>query len=210
VANPGQVEESSIHVCRGNSMNNRVRRTCVNYLSMIALSGLCLLTLNGPVPVQAAAKDAIRVGVIDPQAVIEKSKAGSRELATLKEHAQARENILKTDQKELERMQEELKAAEGKATEADFKRKQDRFAQKYQEWQKRGQEYQMELGQKQKDLVTEYMKKIEEATKAVAARHGFDLVIDKGSESTLKIVLYHRDGLDLTNEVVKEFDRRFK
>lgn len=191
-------------------MNNRVRRIRVNQWSISSSCLLALLIALAPLSAQAASKDSFRVGVLDPQAVIEKSKAGGRALTTLKEHAQARENILKSDQKDLERMQEDLKASEGKISEAEQKQKQERFAQKFQEWQKRGQEYQMELGQKQKDLVMEYMKKIEEATKAVATRHGFDIVVDKGSENTLKIVLFNRDGLDLTSEVVKEFDRRFK
>ena len=54
------------------------------------------------------------------------------------------------------------------------------------------------------------MKKIEAVTSVVAKRHGFSLVVDKGSDTTLKIVLYNRKGLDITNEVVKEFDRRYK
>lgn len=174
------------------------------------IAGMCILGLAGQQPVLAAGKDSFRVGVLDPQTVIEKSKAGSRALAALKEHAQAREAVMKNDQKELERMQEELKDGDSKLSEDEQKRKQERFAQKFQAWQKQGQEFQNELAQKQKDLVQEYMQKIEEATSAVASRHGFDVVIDKGSENTLKIVLFNRDGLDLTNEVVKEFDRRFK
>ena len=155
------------------------------------------------------AADSFKVGLIDPQAVIEKSKSGSRALATLKEHAQARENVLKSDQKELERLQEELKNASG-LSDAEKKRKQEQFGRKYQEFQKRGQEYQAELGEKQKSLVQEYMKKIQVATSVVAKRHKFSLIIDKGSENTLQIVLYSRKGLDITSEVVKEFDRRFK
>lgn len=174
------------------------------------IAGMCVLGLAGQQTAFAAGKDSFRVGVLDPQTVIEKSKAGSRALAALKEHAQAREAVMKNDQKELERMQEELKDGDSKLSEDEQKRKQERFAQKFQAWQKQGQEFQNELAQKQKDLVQEYMQKIEEATSAVASRHGFDVVIDKGSENTLKIVLFNRDGLDLTNEVVKEFDRRFK
>jgi len=182
-------------------------------LGILFITGICILNVASQQHALAAGKDGFRVGVIDPQAVIEKSKAGSRALAALKEHAQARETVMKNDQKELEGLQEELKAGESKdpkLSEDEQKRKQERFAQKFQAWQKQGQDFQNELGQKQKDLVQEYMKKIEEATSTVAARHGFDVVIDKGSENTLKIVLFSRDGLDLTNEVVKEFDRRFK
>ena len=179
-------------------------------VAAVFIAGICILGFSWQQQALAAGKDSFRVGVLDPQLVIEKSKAGSRALAALKEHAQARETVMKNDQKELESLQEELKAGESKLSEDEQKRKQERFTQKFQAWQKQGQEFQNELAQKQKDLVQEYMKKIEEATGAVASRHGFDVVIDKGSENTLKIVLFNRDGLDLTNEVIKEFDRRFK
>jgi len=179
------------------------------HLCTIIIVGICALGLTGEWAL-AATKDSFRVGVIDPQTVIEKSKSGSRALAGLKEHAQARETVMKNDQKELEKLQEELNSASATLGDDEKKQRQERFAKKFQEWQKRGQEFQAELGQKQKDLVQEYMAKIEEATSVVAKRHGFDVVIDKGSETTLKIVLYHRDGLDLTNEVIKEFDKRFK
>lgn len=178
-------------------------------LCIILIAGLCALAFTGESAL-AAKKSSFRVGVIDPQAVIEKSKAGSRALAGLKEHAQARENVMKNDQKELEKLQEELSSASSSLGDEEKKRRQDRFSQKFKDWQKRGQEFQSELAQKQRELVEEYMQKIESATKIVAKRHGFDIVIDKGSKSTLKIVLYHRDGLDLTNEVIKEFNKRFK
>lgn len=175
----------------------------------VGIACLLLWAAMGHPPTTRAA-DSFKVGVVDPQTVIEKSKSGSRALAILKEHAQARENVLKSDQKELERLQEELKQAEGTLPEQELKRKQEVFARKFQDWQKRGQEYQAELSQKQKELVQEYMKKIQAATSVVAKRHGFSLVVDKGSENTLKIVLYSRKGLDITGEVVKEFDRRYK
>jgi outer membrane protein len=51
------------------------------------------------------------------------------------------------------------------------------------------------------------MKKIASATKTVAEKGGFALVVDKGSEQTVKIVIYHKDTVDLTDQVIKEFDR---
>ena len=179
------------------------------FLLRVGLAFGLLWSLTGTQSTVFAA-DSFKVGMVDPQAVIEKSKSGSRALATLKEHAQARENVLKSDQKELERLQEELKSTSSGLSDAEKKRKQEQFGRKYQEFQKRGQEYQAELGQKQKSLVQEYMKKIQVATSAVAKRHKFSLIIDKGSENTLQIVLYSRKGLDITSEVVKEFDRRYK
>jgi len=63
-------------------------------LCIILITGLCALAFTGELAL-AAKKSSFRVGVIDPQMVIEKSKAGSRALAGLKEHAQARENVMK-------------------------------------------------------------------------------------------------------------------
>jgi outer membrane protein len=76
-----------------------------------------------------------------------------------------------------------------------------------QEFQKRAQEFNMELQKKQKELVDEYMKKISAATQTVAEKGGVALVVDKGSEQTVKIVIYNKDTIDLTEQVIKEFDR---
>jgi len=189
-------------------MSSNVQR--FKKLCTILIIGLCALGMTGEAALSASKKKSFRVGVIDPQMVIEKSKAGGRALASLKEHAKARETVMKNDQKELEKLQQDLESTQGKLSAEEQKAKQDRFSQKFQGWQKRGQEFQAELGQKQKELVQEYMKKISEATSIVAKRHGFDIVVDKGSENTFKIVIYHRDGLDLTNEVIKEFNKRHK
>ncbi len=177
-------------------------RTGTLFLTMFLISIFCGLP-------QAFAAKNFKVGIVDPQAVIEKSKAGKRALATLKEHATIRQKLLKSDEEELKTLQEELQNAKG-LSEKETTAKKGTFQRRVQEYQKRVQEFQQELGVKQRDMIKEYMGKVEQATKAVADRHGFSLVIDKGSDSTLKIVLYSRKGLDITNEVVKEFNKKFR
>lgn len=177
-------------------------RTGTLFLTMFLISIFCGLP-------QALAAKNFKVGIVDPQAVIEKSKAGKRALATLKEHATIRQKLLKSDEEELKTLQEELQNAKG-LSEKETTAKKGTFQRRVQEYQKRVQEFQQELGVKQRNMVKEYMGKVEQATKAVADRHGFSLVIDKGSDSTLKIVLYSRKGLDITNEVVKEFNKKFR
>ena len=51
------------------------------------------------------------------------------------------------------------------------------------------------------------MKRIAVATQTVAEKGGFAIVVDKGSEQTIKIVIYSKDTIDLTDQVIKEFDR---
>jgi len=48
------------------------------------------------------------------------------------------------------------------------------------------------------------------AASAVAQKEGYTAVIDRGSESTVKIVVYGHPSVDLTEQIIKEFDRQNK
>ncbi|MFO0700252.1 MAG: OmpH family outer membrane protein [Nitrospira sp.] len=155
-------------------------------------------------PGQAA---EFKMGVVDPQSVLEKSRAGKRALEGLKEYVSSRQKLLGKDEEELRNTEKQLKEQAPKWTDTEKKEKEGQFRAKVQDFQKRAQEFNMELQKKQKELVDEYMKKISAATQTVAEKGGVALVVDKGSEQTVKIVVYHKDTIDLTEQVIKEFDR---
>ena len=178
-----------------------------------ARQSLFLLMVLAPVlllvapPTQAA---EFKMGVVDPQSVLEKSKAGKRALEGLKEYVGTRQKLLAKDEEDLRNYEKQLKEQASKWTDAEKKEKEGQFRTKVQDFQKRAQEFNMELQKKQKELVDEYMKKISAATQAVAEKGGVSLVVDKGSEQTVKIVIYNKDTIDLTEQVIKEFDRANK
>ncbi|MCS6302445.1 MAG: OmpH family outer membrane protein [Nitrospira sp.] len=178
-----------------------------------ALRTLCFTALLSPLvllvatSVQAA---EFKMGVVDPQSVLEKSKAGKRALEGLKEYVSTRQKLLAKDEEDLRNYEKQLKEQAPKWTDAEKKDKEGQFRTKVQDFQKRAQEFNMELQKKQKELVDEYMKKISVATQAVAEKGGVSIVVDKGSEQTVKIVIYNKDTIDLTEQVIKEFDRTNK
>ena len=171
-------------------------------LSLVAAGILLLAFLPA-----AQATDAFKMGVVDPQAVLEKSKAGKKALDGLKEYVSTRQKLLSGDEEDLRNTEKTLKEQAAKLSDTEKKEKETQFRTKVQEFQKRAQEFNQELQGKQKELVDEYMKKISLATKVVAEKNGFALVVDKGSEQTVKIVIYSKDTIDLTEQVIKEFDR---
>jgi outer membrane protein len=77
-------------------------------------------------------------------------------------------------------------------------------------YQRRLADFNREIQQKQREMVAEYTKKVQAAAQAVVERNGYAAIIDKGNEAAMKIVLYHQPALDLTDQVVKEFDRQNK
>ena len=171
-------------------------------LSLVAAGILLLAFLPA-----AQATEAFKMGVVDPQAVLEKSKAGKKALDGLKEYVSTRQKLLSGDEEDLRNTEKTLKEQAAKLSDTEKKEKETQFRTKVQEFQKRAQEFNQELQGKQKELVDEYMKKISLATKSVAEKGGFALVVDKGSEQTVKIVIYSKDTIDLTEQVIKEFDR---
>jgi outer membrane protein len=171
-------------------------------VSIVAAGALYVSLTTG-----APAAEAFKMGVIDPQAVLEKSKSGKKALDGLKEYVSTRQKLLSRDEEELRNTEKTLKESTSKLSEAEKKEKEAQFRTKIQEYQKRAQEFNQELQGKQKELVDDYMKRIASATQTVAEKGGFSIVVDKGSEQTVKIVIYNKDTIDLTDQVIKEFDR---
>src|SRR6476469_10911117 len=169
----------------------------------LAITGAGLIS-----PVSGArGADAFKMGVIDPQTVLEKSKSGKKALDGLKEYVSTRQKLLSRDEEDLRNTEKTLKEAASKLSEGEKKEKEAQFRTKIQEYQKRAQEFNQELQGKQKELVDDYMKRIASATQTVAEKGGISIVVDKGSEQTIKIVIYSKDTIDLTDQVIKEFDR---
>jgi outer membrane protein len=173
----------------------------------LAVAALTLVGLGALAAEPGWTAEAFKMGVVDPQAVLEKSKAGRRALDGLKEHATSRQKLLAKDEEELKTLEKQMKEQESGLSEAKKREIQGQFRTKIQDYQKRVQDFNQELAGKQKELVDDYMKRIQVATKAVAEKSGVALVVDKGSDATIKIVIYNKETIDLTDLVIREFDK---
>jgi outer membrane protein len=152
--------------------------------------------------------ETFQVAVMDQQVVIAQSKAGKRALEELKAYSMTRQKIINADDQELKELQQAIQ--DGKLTDSAKQEKQGQFQAKMEAYQRRLADFNREIQQKQREMVAEYSKKVQAAAQAVVEKNGFVAIIDKGNEAAMKIVLYHQLALDLTDQVVKEFDRQNK
>jgi outer membrane protein len=155
------------------------------------------------------AAESYKVGVIDQQAVLEGSKAGKRALEALKEFSAARQRIVAADDGELKKLEADLKQ-DSALTDVQRRDRQEQFRVKFENYQRRLQDFNREIQAKQKELATEYQKKIDQAAAAVGAKTGLAVIFDKGSDASIKIVIYAHDSIDITEQVLQEFDRQNK
>lgn len=149
-----------------------------------------------------------KVAVMNQQMVVEQSKAGKRALEELKAFSATRQKIINADDVELKELQQAIQ--DEKLSDSAKQEKQSQFQAKLDAYQRRLADFNREIQQKQREMVAEYMKKVQAAAQAVVEKNGYVAVIDKGSEAMMKIVLYHQPALDVTDQVVKEFDRQNK
>jgi outer membrane protein len=151
-----------------------------------------------------------KVAVVDQQQIMERSKAGKRALDGLKEFSASRQRIVSADDEELKKLEDELKSQESNLSEAQKRDKQEQFRAKFEGYQKRLQDYNREIQGKQKEMAEDFLKRIEGATAAVADRGGYSIVMDKGNANTMRIVIYNSNVIDITDAVIKEFDKQNK
>jgi len=154
------------------------------------------------------AGDSSRVGVMDQQLIFERSKAGKAALEDMARYAQTRQKIISSDEQELKELQQSLEDPNTKLTDAVRQEKEEQLRGKVEAYQHRVQEFNREVQQKRGEMVAEYSRKIAAAAQAVAQKEGYAAILDKGNDSVLRIVLYHQAALDVTELVVKEFDRQ--
>ena len=152
--------------------------------------------------------ETLKVGVMDQQVVIEQSKAGKRALEELKAYSMTRQKIINTDDQELKELQQAIQ--DGKLTDSAKQEKQGQFQAKLEAYQRRLADFNREIQQKQREMTEDYSKKVRAAAQVVGEKNGYVAIIDKGNEAAIKIVLYHQPALDVTDQVVKEFDRQNK
>jgi outer membrane protein len=174
--------------------------------SVMSLIGAVALWLAMVSP--GLSSESFSVAVMDQQKIIEYSKAGKRAIEELKAYSAARQKIISADEQELKELQQAMQ--DGKLTDSAKQEKQGQLQVKVEAYQRRLADFQREIQQKQREMVTEYSKKIQAAAQAVGEKNGYAAIVDKGIEAAMKIVIYHQPALDLTDQVVKEFDRQNK
>jgi len=170
------------------------------------MAALAVMLLSGLV----SAAEPFKVGVIQQRTVIEQTKAGKRAMEGLKEFQASRQRIIAADDEELKKLEDALKSQEGGLSEVEKRNKQEQFRAKFENYQRRIQDFNREIQQKQQEVTGEFQKKIDEAVQAVASKGGFTAVLDEGGAATILVVLYAHPSVNLTDQVVKEFDRRNK
>jgi outer membrane protein len=154
----------------------------------------------------ASTKIEGRIGLVDPTRLLNDSNAGKKAKDTLTTFSKSRQALIEMDEKELRRMEEDFVKQASVLSPAAKSEREQIFRRRMAEYQQKAGELNREVQEKQKDVLDGFRDKVEIVVGKVAKRHGLQVVIDKGKGGP---AIYGEQELDITNEVIEEFNREY-
>ena len=140
----------------------------------------------------------VKIGSVDLPQVAEKSEAGIKAMASLKEMYDKFQATMKTKEKELEKLKVALEGKNLAAAKREAKEKQ--FQKKFGEYQQFGKTAQQEFAQKQAELSKQIKENLDKLVKDYGRDQGFAVILNKEG-------LVYNDSRyevkDLTDEIIK-------
>lgn len=154
----------------------------------------------------AGAKVDGKIGVIDPQRILNDTNAGKKAKDNLASFSKNRQALMELDEKELRRMEEDFVKQASVLSPAAKREREEQFRRRMQEYQQKVTELNREVQEKQKDVLEGFRDKIEVIVAKVAKRLGLQVVMDKSKGGP---TIYHEDSLDISGQVVEEFNQEY-
>jgi len=177
------------------------RRSYLRYLMHLAL-GLVLLLGVSAISTPAFAQGP-KIGYVDLQRALSEVSEGKAAKKRLKKDFDAKQKTLTTKQEDVKKLKDSLEAGAAMMTDTAKRQKAMELQQEMAELQQLYVEMQRDLAQKEGEATQKIFKKMEGILRAIATEKGYDLILEKSESS----VLYAKDSMDLTNELIKRYDK---
>jgi outer membrane protein len=152
-----------------------------------------------------AMAEEIKIGYVDAQSVLDRSKPGQASKELLEQYVKSRQQIIDVDEEEIRQLEEELKKQLAVLSPDAQKEKQESLQRKYLVYQKRAGELTKEVQERRAEVLKEFNRKMVQAVQRVAERGGYAVVMDKESEGG--VVLFAKEQMNLTDQIVAELDK---
>jgi outer membrane protein len=147
-----------------------------------------------------------KVGAVDPARLLSETNAGKKAKDSLSTFSKNRQALIEMEEKELRRMEEDFGRQASVLSATAKREREEQFRRRMAEYQQKAGELNREVQEKQKDVLEGFREKVELVVGKVSKRLGLQVVIDKGKGGP---TLYSEEGLDITGQVIDEFNREY-
>jgi outer membrane protein len=142
----------------------------------------------------------VKVAVVDVQRAVMQTEDGLRAQAMLKKLFDSRQQELNKKQTELAKQKDEIEKQQKVLSKEAYQKRVEDWQKQMVDLQQVFVEYNKELEKKQKEMTDPVFEKVMGIIKRLAARDGYDVVLDK------QTVAYIRSDLDLTDQCIQLYN----
>ncbi len=147
-----------------------------------------------------------KIGVVDAARVLSETNVGKKAKDSLNVFSKNRQALIEMDEKELRRMEEDFGRQASILSPTAKREREEQFRRRVTEYQQKANEMNREVQEKQKDVLEGFREKVGLMVGKVSKRLGLQVVIDKGKGGP---TLYSDEGLDITGQIIDEFNREY-
>jgi outer membrane protein len=156
-----------------------------------------------PAAAPATAPPSIRIGYIDVQRVLARSAAGVAAREQLEKERAGIQREMDGRRQELEKLRDEIEK-KGPLLTADARReKQEQFERKRRDAARAADDFQKELEKKEAALLQKVLQEVGGVIERVGKEKNYYMIVEKRNAG----VLYAATDADLTDEVIRAYDR---
>ncbi|RME15504.1 MAG: OmpH family outer membrane protein [Bdellovibrio sp.] len=145
----------------------------------------------------------VKIGYVDMQKVIQSTKAGKAARKKLEAEFKKRKKELEKKQKDIQRMGKDFEKKRLALSDDVKLKKQQELQQEMLKYQELVGKSQMEIQKKERELTLPIVKKARKIIQEIAKKEGYTMILEKGQG-----VLWGQKDVDLTDRVIKEYDKR--
>ncbi len=157
-------------------------------------------------PVSSMAVDALKIGCIDFQRVLNESDAGKKAKADLEILVKSKQTTIDEKGKMIEKMKADLEKQASVLSAEAKKSKEEELEKGLREYQRLVQDSQTEVKKKELELTDVIIKDMRQLVEKMGEEGGYTLIMEK----TGGMVLYSTKDIDLTDAVIKRYNQSKK
>ncbi len=155
---------------------------------------------------QLAQAAETKIGYVDMQKAIQETTTGKKAKKDLEKEFNSKKADLQKKEADLKKMNEDLEKKAAALSDEARQKKQAELQQEMMKFQREVSESQMKIQKKEQDLTKPILDKLQGAIEKVAKAEGYSMVLEKSEQS----VLWAQKDLDLTDSIVKEYEKTNK
>ncbi len=124
----------------------------------------------------------------------------------MEEYVKSRQKVLDIDADEIKGLEEDLSKQKDVLSREALRAKEQEYQKKVIKFESRARQLNREIQEKKEEVLMGFRKNLEKVLKKIAEQDNYLMIFDREEGGVL---LFSKEGLDLTQQAIKEYDKMF-